>query len=1076
MTLPGRDTAPNDRLTQGVAYGRIVIGVALALFPFGWAGSTPAQYAIILALAGAVVGIGILQLLRPQMACVPRLAAKLDAPISIAAMAAYPDDPNRLLFGLVMISMLEAAAVLRGGWLLTVWLVDIVGYAGLEAHHPAGDGVSIIVRIVLATTLAVGVHVAIGRFDAERQRFARLSADLQAVIWEIDPSGVLTYVNDHAQRLFGRVEDIAELFQLPDDSFVTRLFADGRADLQVQVHTLDGHELWLHLTGSVSHDRRGRPVSARGVAHDITDIRQAEQRFRSLAEHAPIGIFRSTPGGLITYVNPRVYQIAGISPDDLDESGWIAHVHPDDREMVEEVWQSAAGRPRPFHLACRMVRPTGEVRSIVQLAVPVWDGHGRLVGFEGTCDDVTERLAAERALRESEQRLRDVFDNVDLLATITDAEGRIVYINHALAAASGRTPGELIGHDWIETLSADADADVVEHFYSELRAGRIVRQDENSIETPDGRVRLVAWSNTILRNADGSIFGAASIGQDITERRTAEANLRASEERFRTLSQHAPVGIFQTDAAGGCTYVNERWSQMAGMTTEHAAGGGWAASIHPDDRERVSADWRAAREAGEQYSGEFRFQRPDGSIVWAHAIGVPVRDWDGAVTGYIGTCADITERRQAEEAVIESERRLRTITDNMTDVIFVYGMDRRLVWATPSVERLTGYTVAELFERNTLDDVHPADAPRMLEVWRALFDGQGYTGAEFRIINRDGTEKWCWSAGNPLYDEDGVQIGVQIRDADISLRKQAELRLRESEHRSRAIIETTSDAFLSADGNGVIQEWNRAAEQIFGVPRAEAVGANVFELVLTESGREILERGLGSLGTEGEATVELVARNAARGDFAAEMRLWPMLVDGSLTLNAFVRDITERKRHEEQVTFMAYHDPLTGLPNRAMLEQHLELVLVRARHDASAAALLYLDIDRFKSVNDTFGHEAGDVFLCDVAARLRSAARAGDLVVRLGGDEFVIVLGDLPAEGAADVASSVAERVHDGLSQAFDVSGTSFQTSASVGIALFPDDGSDPTSLLTAADTGMYASKRAGRGRTSFPLGSRRAA
>jgi diguanylate cyclase (GGDEF)-like protein len=201
-----------------------------------------------------------------------------------------------------------------------------------------------------------------------------------------------------------------------------------------------------------------------------------------------------------------------------------------------------------------------------------------------------------------------------------------------------------------------------------------------------------------------------------------------------------------------------------------------------------------------------------------------------------------------------------------------------------------------------------------------------------------------------------------------------------------------------------------------------------------------------------------------------------MLVEGSLTLNAFVRDITERKLREEQFTFMAYHDPLTGLPNRAMLEQHLELVLVRARHDGSAAALLYLDIDRFKSVNDTYGHEAGDQFLCDVAARLRAAARSGDLVVRLGGDEFVVVLGDLPAAAAAEVASAVAQRVHEGLSQPFDVAGARFETSASVGIALFPDDGADPASLLTSADTGMYASKRAGRGRTSFPVGSRRAA
>ena len=159
-----------------------------------------------------------------------------------------------------------------------------------------------------------------------------------------------------------------------------------------------------------------------------------------------------------------------------------------------------------------------------------------------------------------------------------------------------------------------------------------------------------------------------------------------------------------------------------------------------------------------------------------------------------------------------------------------------------------------------------------------------------------------------------------------------------------------------------------------------------------------------------------------------------------------------------------------------MLEQHLDLVLVRARHDGSAAALLYLDIDRFKDVNDTHGHEAGDELLCEAATRLRQAARSGDLVVRLGGDEFVVVLGDLPADSGADVARAVAERVHAELAPEFVLDAVTLNVSASVGIALFPGDGTDANTLLTAADSGMYVSKRAGRGRTSFALGSRWAA
>jgi diguanylate cyclase (GGDEF)-like protein len=190
----------------------------------------------------------------------------------------------------------------------------------------------------------------------------------------------------------------------------------------------------------------------------------------------------------------------------------------------------------------------------------------------------------------------------------------------------------------------------------------------------------------------------------------------------------------------------------------------------------------------------------------------------------------------------------------------------------------------------------------------------------------------------------------------------------------------------------------------------------------------------------------------------------------------FVRDITERKLREEQVTFMAYHDKLTGLPNRAMFEQHLELVLVRARHDGNAAGLLYLDVDRFKQVNDSLGHEAGDELLREVATRLRKAARAGDLVVRLGGDEFVVVLGDLPAGVAPRVAAGVAGRVQDAFSAPVALAGVEFKTTASIGIALFPDDGADGKSLVTAADAGMYVSKRAGRGRISSAADGRHAA
>ena len=222
---------------------------------------------------------------------------------------------------------------------------------------------------------------------------------------------------------------------------------------------------------------------------------------------------------------------------------------------------------------------------------------------------------------------------------------------------------------------------------------------------------------------------------------------------------------------------------------------------------------------------ELRYRSPDGRVTWVSSNAVPLLGEDGSLQGHIGTVVDISEQKFAAEAIADSERTLRTVTDNMTDVIFVYGMDRRLQYVTPSFEKLTGFPVEVLRERNILGDVHPEDHPRMLSLWRGLFVGEPYTGAEFRIKNRDGTEKWCWSAGQPVYDADGVQIGVQIRDADISSRKRAELRVRESEERARSIIESTNEAFLAGDLDGTVMEWNPAAEGIFGWERDDVLGA-----------------------------------------------------------------------------------------------------------------------------------------------------------------------------------------------------------------------------------------------------------
>jgi len=217
------------------------------------------------------------------------------------------------------------------------------------------------------------------------------------------------------------------------------------------------------------------------------------------------------------------------------------------------------------------------------------------------------------------------------------------------------------------------------------------------------------------------------------------------------------------------------------------------------------------------------------------------------------------------------------------------------------------------------------------------------------------------------------------------------------------------------------------------------------------------------------AGAEVRARRRGGGDFIAEMTLWPIGSGRGCSFNAFVTDITERKQRERAVEHLAFHDGLTDLPNRAHFEDRVdaELANIDAGGRATAAGLLFLDIDRFKHVNDTMGHAAGDELLRQVADRLRGGARSHDVVARLAGDEFVVLLTDLPRSGAVEVAERFAERVRAALAEPFELGGSHFSTSASIGVAVYPEHASDARSLVKAADTSMYASKRAGAGRVS---------
>ncbi|MCR8922168.1 EAL domain-containing protein [Dasania sp. GY-MA-18] len=306
-------------------------------------------------------------------------------------------------------------------------------------------------------------------------------------------------------------------------------------------------------------------------------------------------------------------------------------------------------------------------------------------------------------------------------------------------------------------------------------------------------------------------------------------------------------------------------------------------------------------------------------------------------------------------------------------------------------------------------------------------------------------------------------IGVQL--GRVFEREQSQQQLANRERRHRQILNSTADAFIAMNSQGEITAWNLAAQSIFGWRSEQALGRTVSELIVPQAFRQAHHDGMQRFLKSGKAsilgqTLELPAMHNAGHEFPIEITLWSLQEKGEWSFFAFARDITERKRSQDELKHKALHDALTGLPNRILLLDRLSQHLEQRENRRSGLATLFVDLDHFKRINDSFGHEAGDRALIEVANRLRHAVRPVDTVARLAGDEFVIACPDIKSPRDAAI---IAQRILDALAPPMQLQGDSIFLNASVGIAL-ADTNSSAENLISAADIAMYEAKSSGRG------------
>jgi diguanylate cyclase (GGDEF)-like protein/PAS domain S-box-containing protein len=425
--------------------------------------------------------------------------------------------------------------------------------------------------------------------------------------------------------------------------------------------------------------------------------------------------------------------------------------------------------------------------------------------------------------------------------------------------------------------------------------------------------------------------------------------------------------------------------------------------------------------------------------------------------------------RQKEE-LVEREMRFRALIENSSDGIALVGPDATIVYASPSTERILGYSADEVVGMKTFDLIHPDDQQAAAQTMAALLTQPGSTQNTFRRFRRkDGVWRWLESSVTNLLREPSVRALV-VNYRDVTERRLADEALRASEERFRSIQESALDAIITMSPEGVITSWNPQAEITFGWAAKEVVGRTLADTIIPAQHREAHTRGVHRFLQTGEGEVlnkriEIAALDRHGREFPIELAVVPLYRDDAVSFCAFIRDIRERKKAEETIRHLAYHDVLTGLPNRVLFEERLRMELAQAKRGRQKVAVMCLDLDRFKIVNDTVGHTGGDQLLQEVAREFAEAIREGDTVSRVGGDEFTFLL---PGIEHVEDAAVVAERVLHVIRHPRTIGGQEFRVTTSIGITIFPRDGEDVESLLRNADTAMYRAKE--RGRDNFQV------
>ena len=863
--------------------------------------------------------------------------------------------------------------------------------------------------------------------------------------------------------------------------------------------------LALQDFASMVDDQLSKETLAGQVVSRAKALHESEVRFAATFEEAAVGIAHVGTDGTWLRANRRVPEIIGYAQEEIKDLSFRSITYSEDLlpwkalnvQLFEGIRRSYSLETRYFHKAGHVVwvnlsvtlvrKPDGtpdyfvaviediqekkraqnalqNLNDELELRVEQRTGELRLKNDE-LAGEIQQRLQTEAVLRVSEARIRTILDSSHDAFIGIDSDGIIIDWNKSAETTFGWSRAEAVGKNIMSTIiplkHQHAHQAGMKRFLQSSSGPNIDRRIELPARTRSG-VEIPVEMTISAYQIDGQYQFAAFL-HDVSKRHEIARKLEQKQELLDAVLETIEVGVVACSGDGTLTLFNRAARELHGLPIEKIHPTEWAQHydlFSADGKTHMAKNEVPLLRAlqGETVVDSEMVIAPKGrSPHFLLASGRPLVSPTGEKLGAVVAMKDVTDLKDSGRRLAENEQRLRAITENLPTLIGHVDRNETFLFLNSQAGRFYGKSHAELIGKQVSTAYSDAGYQKIKPFINAALSGKRTSFEDQMLIN--GNTYYYHAAYIPDKDENGAVNGFYAMAYDITARKMSELRQAESEERLRTIANNLPVLISYLDRDMRYQFANAKYEEWLGVPTGRMIGKSVAELFGTDFFEQRKQYALRCL--EGETVCfenEINVRGVRK---ELESTYIPHLKDGvGQGVYILSTDITTVKTQERMLQQLARSDALTGLPNRRSYDEKLHETVARSARYGHGFALMFLDVDNFKKINDTQGHGAGDEVLKEIAVRLVASVRDTDIVSRLAGDEFTIILDEITKQ---EDAAGVAQKILNAVRKPFLIAGGSREVSVSIGIICASANATDVASVTKAADDALYRAKAAGR-------------